>query len=84
MAGLSRETILADVKEFAETHQLQDILPLLNKGALVAANPGNYRNLDLLDEADREHLAYESEHKWSHPLALYITIITCSIGAAVQ
>lgn len=72
------------MKEFAATHELEDLLPLLEKGALVASNPGNYRNLDLLDEADREHLAYEAAHKWSHPLALYITIITCSIGAAVQ
>lgn len=84
MAGLTRKTILADVSEFAAKHGLEDILPLLNKGALVAANPGNYRNLDVLDEADKEHLAYEAAHKWSHPLALYITIITCSIGAAVQ
>jgi hypothetical protein len=33
---------------------------------------------------DKQHLRFEKEHKWKHPLQLYITIIVCSIGAAVQ
>ncbi|KAI7660469.1 MFS transporter [Hortaea werneckii] len=40
--------------------------------------------MGLLEEEEKAALRWESEHKWSHPLALYFTIIVCSIGAAVQ
>jgi hypothetical protein len=84
LAGLSKHTLLAEVKRFAETHDLVDIQPLLEKGALVAADPENYDSLPELDDQDREALSYEAAHKWSHPLKLYLTVIICSIGASVQ
>lgn len=66
---------------------MTDALPLLRKGALVAQDPANYEDIDgaeKLDELEVEALRNEVLHKWKQPLALYVTIITCSIGAAVQ
>lgn len=62
-------------------------LPLLQKGALVAQDPTNYEDIHgehTLDDTEVEVLRNEVLHKWRHPVALYVTIITCSIGAAVQ
>lgn len=65
---------MADVKEFAHQYQLEEILPLLEKGALVAQSPDDYETIPELDEADRIALKNEVEHKWSHPAKLYMTI----------
>lgn len=73
-----------DVREFAHTHDLVDILPHLEKGALVAQAPQNFERISVLTEEDKQVLRHEQTHRWSHPLRLYITIIICSIGAAVQ
>jgi hypothetical protein len=56
----------------------------LEKGALVAQNPSGFEKLEILDDADREVLRRETTHKWSHPRALYYSIILCSVAAAVQ
>lgn len=55
----------------------------MKKGALVAQDPGNYENMDL-DEEEKAALRTEVTKKWSHPKLLYLTVIVCSIGAAVQ
>lgn len=70
--------------EFAQANDLNHILPLLEKGALVASDPENFENVDRLEEDEKAALRYEAAHRWSHPRTLYLTIITCSIGAAVQ
>ena len=61
-----------------------DILPELRKGALVARDPANFDSLTELDAEEKAALTKEVTHKWSHTVPLYITIVTCSIGAAVQ
>ena len=61
-----------------------DIRDDLRKGALVAKDPTNYEKVDGLDEEEKSILFEEIHHKWKQPTALYVTIITCSIGAAVQ
>jgi MFS family permease len=60
---------------------------LLQKGALVAQDPTNYEDITgphALTSEEVDVLRNEVLHKWRHPYALYITIFTCSIGAAVQ
>ncbi|KAF7947364.1 uncharacterized protein EAE97_004613 [Botrytis byssoidea] len=84
LAGLSEATIIRDVGEFAQTNNLNHILPLLEKGALIASDPENFENVGRLNEDEKVALRYEAAHRWSHPTTLYLTIITCSIGAAVQ
>ncbi|KAG9233354.1 hypothetical protein BJ875DRAFT_512488 [Amylocarpus encephaloides] len=87
LAGIHRDTLLRDVTEFAAAKGLTDVLPLLKKGALVAQDPGNYEDItgeEALTPEEVEVLRNEVLHKWRHPTALYITIFTCSVGAAVQ
>jgi hypothetical protein len=79
--------LLRQVEEFAVERQLTDIIPLLRKGALVAADPTNYEDItgaEALDDVEIDVLRNEVLHKWKQPASLYLTIITCSVGAAVQ
>lgn len=87
LAGIPRDTLLRNVADFAQEKGLMQELPLLQKGALVAQDPTNYEDIHgeyTLDETEVEVLRNEVLHKWRHPIALYVTIVTCSIGAAVQ
>jgi hypothetical protein len=75
---------MADIDNFATEHQLEDILPLLRKGALVAQAPHLFESLPELDDEDREQLRIEVTRRWHHPKMLYFTIILNSIAAAIQ
>lgn len=63
LAGLSRETLMRDVEDFANEHQLHEITPLLKKGALVAQNPAEFETVEGLDESEKEALRNEVVHK---------------------
>ena len=84
LLGIPEPQLMADVERFAREKELTDILPLLKRGALCAQNPTAFEDVKGLSPDELEVLRYEVTHKWKHPLALYVTIITCSIGAAVQ
>ncbi|KAI9709037.1 MAG: hypothetical protein M1812_007793 [Candelaria pacifica] len=84
LAGIPRATLMTEVEEFAREKQLTDILPLLQKGALVAQDPPAFESIEELDDEERDALRNEVLHKWRQPMALYFTVILCSIGAAVQ
>lgn len=87
LLGIPQDKLLHDVEQFAQEKGLTDNLHLLQKGALVAQDPTNYEDLSgefTLSETEIEDLRNEVLHKWRQPLALYVTIFTCSIGAAVQ
>ena len=59
-------------------------IPLLKRGALVAQNPPAFEQIAELEEAERDALRNEVLHKWRQPRSLYLTVILCSVGAAVQ
>ncbi|KAI1189287.1 sugar transporter-domain-containing protein [Nemania serpens] len=87
LAGIPRGQLLSDVEEFAHENGLDNYVPLLRKAALVAQDPTGFENIkgaEALDEAEIYALKREITHKWSVPTTLYLTIATCSIGAAVQ
>jgi hypothetical protein len=84
LIGIPRAKLLADVENYAQEQNLQDALPLLRKGALVAQSPHLFENIPELDENDREKLREEILHRWRHPKILYFTIILNSIAAAIQ
>jgi len=63
---------------------MADISDLLKKGALVAQDPPSFETIEELNEDDRIALRREITHKWSQPRVLYLTVILCSVGAAVQ
>ncbi|KAL7930637.1 sugar transporter domain-containing protein [Trichoderma chlorosporum] len=85
LIGIPRETLFANVREFQTSKGLpSDILPLLEKGALVAQNPTGFETLDVLEEHEKQALREEVTHRWKHPWALYYTIGLSSIAAAIQ
>lgn len=84
LIGVPKSELLADVEKFAAEYQLTEILPLLQKGALVAQRPLHTSDIQELDEQDRRALQEETSHRWKHPRILYLTIILNSIAAAVQ
>lgn len=75
---------MIDINHYAEQNKLQDILPLLRKGALAGQNPAGAEQLNELDAQDREVLVVERTRRWKQPWALYYTIILNSISAAIQ
>ena len=72
------------MKQFAVTHGLTEFTPTLIKGALVAKDPLEFRNVPNITPHEIEAIENEVLHKWRQPKALYATIALCSIGAAVQ
>ncbi|KAG5638132.1 hypothetical protein H0H81_001735 [Sphagnurus paluster] len=82
--GIPKETLFTQVEVFAREKGMEDIIPFLKKGALLAQNPGNFENISELDEDDKEVIRRETTHKWSQPRDLYLTVIICSLAAAVQ
>ncbi|KAI1452409.1 hypothetical protein F4805DRAFT_29859 [Annulohypoxylon moriforme] len=78
---------MRDVEAFAHEKNLVEYIPVLRKGALVAQNPNDFEDLDgeeALDEVEKTVLRDEILHRWRMPARLFLTIATCSIGAAVQ
>ncbi|CAF9937205.1 MAG: hypothetical protein HETSPECPRED_010587 [Heterodermia speciosa] len=84
LAGIPRATLFQNVEDFARDAHMEDQIPLLQKGALVAQDPPSFESVEELDEVERDALRNEVLHKWRQPVALYFTVILCSIGAAVQ
>ncbi|EFW20463.1 hypothetical protein D8B26_003161 [Coccidioides posadasii str. Silveira] len=84
LAHIPKHRLLRDVEEFANKNGLDDILPNLQKGALIAKDPANFETVEGITEEEIEVIRDEVVHKWRQPRPLYYTIILCSIGAAVQ
>ncbi|KAK7525899.1 sugar porter family MFS transporter [Phyllosticta citriasiana] len=84
LADIPVSQLLIDVETFAKENGMVEILPLLRKGALISRDPKNFESVDELGESDKEIVRFERTHRWSHPWALYFTIILNSIAAAIQ
>ncbi|THC92806.1 hypothetical protein EYZ11_007708 [Aspergillus tanneri] len=84
LADLTPDEVLRDVEDFAHEHGLTYILPELQKGALIARDPDDFELVPDMTDAELTAIGDEVTHKWRQPMALYFTIILCSIGAAVQ
>ncbi|KAL4785668.1 hypothetical protein BJX76DRAFT_355888 [Aspergillus varians] len=84
LADLTETQVLHDVEEFAHEYGLANILSDLRKGSLIARDPGNFRAVPGVTPEDIHIIQEETDHKWRQPLTLYLTIILCSVGAAVQ
>lgn len=57
--GIPHDTLLAQVDAFAQEYKMEDILNLLQKGALLAQNPGQFESIKELDEKDLEVIRRE-------------------------
>ncbi|OAL73918.1 hypothetical protein A7D00_1946 [Trichophyton violaceum] len=84
LASIPKRQLLRDVDEFATKYGIEDALPLLRKGALIAKDPANFETVEGLTDDERDSIRREITHKWRQPWSMYFTIILCSIGAAVQ
>ncbi|KAI1496272.1 sugar transporter-domain-containing protein [Biscogniauxia marginata] len=87
LAGIPRDQLFANVDSFVNQHGLGEYRSVLRKGALISQDPACFEDIqgeEALDEAEIYALKREITHKWRVPKILYLTIITCSIGAAVQ
>lgn len=84
LVDIPKHQLLADVHNFAQEHGLQDVEPLLVKGALFAQNPILFEEIEELDEADRIAVREEFTHRFKLPRMLYFTIVLNSIAAAIQ
>ncbi|KAM0741583.1 hypothetical protein ACQRIT_004440 [Beauveria bassiana] len=87
LVGVPRHTLLGDVDDFCRAKGLDEHRALLRKGALVAQDPTGYEDItgdEALTQAEVDALRNEVLHKWRVPRVLFLTIVTCSIGAAVQ
>lgn len=84
LVGVPKAELLSDVSLFAKEHQLENIEPLLVKGALAAQSPALFEEIEELDEGDRTALREEVTHRFKLPKTLYYTIILNSIAAAIQ
>lgn len=87
LVGIPRRTLLNDVDDFCRIKSLEDYRSIIRKGALVAQDPSGYEDItgsEALSPQEVEALRNEVLHKWRIPWTLYLTVVTCSIGAAVQ
>lgn len=84
LANVPDDVLMRDVEDFAQEKGLTDIVDVLKQGARVARDPLAFESIEDLTQDERRLLHDEVDHKWRHPFALYVTIIVCSIGAAVQ
>ncbi|OAQ69167.1 sugar porter (SP) family MFS transporter [Pochonia chlamydosporia 170] len=87
LIGIPRRVLLSNVDQFCREKDLNDYRDLLRRGALVAQDPTGYEDItgqQALSQEEIESLRAEVLHKWRIPRILYLTIVTCSIGAAVQ
>ena len=75
---------MEDVEIYARDNSLEDILPLLKKGAIVAQDPSGTETIPELDDHERQAFRDEVLHRWRQPKILYFTIILNSIAAAIQ
>jgi sugar porter (SP) family MFS transporter len=82
--GIPKAKLLSQVEQFAREKGMEEQLAMLKKGALLAQNPKTFEDIPELDEEDRQIIREEVTHKWRQPKALYLTVIVCSIAAAVQ
>jgi sugar porter (SP) family MFS transporter len=84
LRDIPRPALLKQVEIFVAEKGLQDKADLFKKGALLAQNPRHFEHMDVLTEDDKAVIRHEITHKWSQPRDLYLTVIICSLAAAVQ
>ncbi|KAJ7594732.1 hypothetical protein C8J56DRAFT_927508 [Mycena floridula] len=82
--GIPKEKLFQQVEQFTREKGLEEHTTLFKKGALLAQSPKAFEELVELDEADKAAIRRETTHKWSQTKSLYLTVVLCSLAAAVQ
>ncbi|KAL8688858.1 MAG: hypothetical protein Q9218_005336, partial [Villophora microphyllina] len=84
LSHLTPEQLQHDVRSFARTTGLEQHQDLLDKGARIAKDPRYFEAIAGVTEDEKQALRDERTRRFRQPPALYLTIIICSVGAAVQ
>ena len=84
MAHLTPEQLERDVRAFVRSKNLENHFELLKRGAQIAKDPRYFEHISGVTEYEKKALRDENARRFRQPLALYLTVIICSIGAAVQ
>ncbi|KAI4212338.1 MAG: hypothetical protein LQ351_004908 [Letrouitia transgressa] len=84
LAHHTPESLLKDVTDFAHNKGLAEHLSVLKKGAQIAKDPRFFETVRGITDYEKQALRDEDHHRFRQPFPLYLTIITCCIGAAVQ
>lgn len=58
--GIPKDSLMAQVEAFAREQGMEDIEPILKKGALIAQSPKNYESIPELDENDKAVIRRET------------------------
>ncbi|KAL8866825.1 MAG: hypothetical protein Q9174_006061, partial [Haloplaca sp. 1 TL-2023] len=78
------EQLLQDVRQFTRKAHLDDERQLLERAAQLAKDPRHFVRSQNVTKEEKVALQDERTRRFNQPPALYLTIIVCSIGAAVQ
>ena len=84
LSHLSPDQLQSDARSFARSTGLELYQELIEKGARIAKDPQYYEFIPGVTEDEKTALRDERRHRFRQPKQLYLTIIICSIGAAVQ
>ncbi|KAL8749952.1 MAG: hypothetical protein Q9184_006606, partial [Pyrenodesmia sp. 2 TL-2023] len=84
LSHLTPDQLERDARSFARFAGLEDHQALIGRGAQIAKDPQYYTTIPGVTDEEKEALRDEKHHRFRQPRALYLTIIVCSIGAAVH
>ncbi|KAI4183468.1 MAG: hypothetical protein LQ346_006324 [Caloplaca aetnensis] len=84
LSHLTPDQLEKDARNFARFAGLEEHQALIGKGARIAKDPQYFTTIPGVTDEEKEALRDERRHRFRQPPALYLTIIVCSIGAAVQ
>ena len=56
----------------------------MKKGAQIAKDPRFFEAIRGITEVEKQALRDEENRRFKQPIPLYVTIVTCCVGAAVQ
>ncbi|KAL9010500.1 MAG: hypothetical protein Q9173_004572 [Seirophora scorigena] len=82
LSHLTPDQLERDARAFARHEGLD--ADLIIKGARIAKDPQYFATIPGVTEEEKLALQDEKRHRFRQPSALYLTIVVCSIGAAVQ
>ncbi|RPB25989.1 hypothetical protein L211DRAFT_836083 [Terfezia boudieri ATCC MYA-4762] len=84
LAGYTHRELLAMGEAYARDHGMEELVEDFRKGAVLAQNPKEFRDVPGITPEEAEVIEREYTHRWNHPKTLYFLVIMCSMAAVVQ
>ncbi len=80
----TEEEVMNMSGDYAFQNGLEADVELFKKGGAIARDPEGFESMAFLSEEEKQSLRDEIAHKWRLSKDLWILVILCSMGAAVQ